>query len=65
MVVAAEGGEVVVGRRMVMEKWWWKWRSLASSRSGIKWPIPGLGMIITWGCGVEHFIILTCVTNYM
>lgn len=40
-----------MGIRRMIENWWELWRSLANSTKGIRWPMPGLGTITTWGFG--------------
>ena len=43
-------GDPSVGMMKVTKKWWWRTSRLASSASGMRWPIPGLGTMATWGC---------------
>lgn len=43
-------GDPSVGMRKVTRKLWWRTSRLASSTSGMRWPIPGLGTMATW-CG--------------
>ncbi len=43
-------GDPSVGMIKVTKKWWWRTSRLASSTSGMRWPIPGLGTMATWGC---------------
>lgn len=45
------GEVVVVTTRMVTVELWWVVRRLASSRTGIRWPMPGLERMAKWGGG--------------
>jgi hypothetical protein len=42
-------GEPSEGMSKVTRKSWWTTSRLASSTSGMRWPIPGVGTMATWG----------------